>query len=84
MNWISIATGNGLSPERRHTITWINAELFSIVSLETNVSEIHIKLDSFSFVKAHVKMPFVKWPLFCLPADELINCISQGPIAEYA
>ena len=52
--------------------------------METYVSEIHIKLDSFSFVKAHVKMPFVKWPLFCLPADELINCISQGPIAEYA
>ena len=39
MNWISIGSGNGLSPLRCQAITWTNAGLLSIGLLGTNFSE---------------------------------------------
>ena len=43
MNRVSIASGSGLWPVRRQAITWTNADLLSIGSLGTNLSEIGIK-----------------------------------------
>ena len=46
VNWVSIGSGNGLSPVRRQAITWTNAKLLSIGLLGTNFSEIQSKFES--------------------------------------
>ena len=43
VNWANIASGNGLPPVRRQTITWTNADLLPIVPLGKNSSEIRVK-----------------------------------------
>ena len=43
VNWISIGSGNGLSPIRHQAITWTHAHLLSIEPLGTNFSEIRMK-----------------------------------------
>ena len=52
-------------------IIWTN-----IGPLGTNVSEILIKLQNFSFTKMHMKISSAKWRTFCSGGDELItnNC----------
>ena len=57
MNWVSIGSCNGLSPVRRQTITWTNADVLSSVPwpFGTNLSEIRIKIHNFSFTKMHLK-----------------------------
>ena len=40
--YVDIASGNGLSPVRRQTITWTNAKLLSISTFETNFSKIEL------------------------------------------
>ena len=47
---------NGLSPGRRHVIIWTNARILLIRTLGTNVSEILIKINTFSLKKMHLKM----------------------------
>ena len=47
VNWVSIDSGNGLSPVRRQALTWINADLQSIGPLETNFSENRIEIQNF-------------------------------------
>ena len=47
VNWVIIASGNGLSPARRQAIWWTNAALMSIGPLETNFSEIWIAILTF-------------------------------------
>ena len=66
-NWVSIGSGNGLSPVRRQAINWTNGCLLPIGHLETNFIEILIKIQNFSFMK----MPSLKWPPFCPGGDEL-------------
>ena len=61
VNWVLIASGNGLSPVRRQAITCINANLLSIGLLRTNISEIRVKRQTFSFIK----MSSSKWRPFC-------------------
>ena len=56
VNWVIIASGNGLSPVRRQAITWTNARLLSIRLLGTNFNEIWIGILSISFKKVHFKM----------------------------
>ena len=56
MNWVSIGSGNGLSPVRRQAITRTNAGLLSIGLLGTNFSENRIGILSFSFKKMHLKL----------------------------
>ena len=60
VNWIIIGSGNGLSPVRRHAITWTNADLLSTGLLGTSFSEIWIGILSFSFKKMHLKMSSAK------------------------
>ena len=47
-----IDSDNGLSPGRRQAIIWTNVEILLIEPLETNVSEISIKIYTFSFKKS--------------------------------
>ena len=64
LNWVSIGSGNGLSPARRQAIAWTNAHLLSIGPLGTNFSEILIKIWNFSFTKMHLKTSSAKRWLF--------------------
>ena len=59
VNWVSISSGNGLSPVRHQASTWTNAGLLSIILLGTNFSEILIRI-LFSFKKMHLKLSSAK------------------------
>ena len=72
VNWVSIGSGNGLSPVRRQTITGTNADILS-TNLETNFNEILIDIHDFSLMKMHLKMSSEKWRPFCPGGDELRN-----------
>ena len=67
----SIVSGNGLWPVRRQSITWNNADLLLIGPLETNFSEVQIKIHNFSFMKMYMKMSSGKWRPFCLGLNVL-------------
>ena len=63
-------SSNGLSPVRRRAITWANAVLLSIEPLETNFSQIQIRVLSVS-LKMHLKLSFVKMVVILSRGDEL-------------
>ena len=81
-NWLInsiIGSDNVLSPGRRQTIIWTNAGILLIGPLGTNVSEILIKIHTFSFKKMYLKMLSGKWQPFCL----CLNMVSDGkPLPE--
>ena len=51
-----IGSDNGLSPGQRQPIIWTNAGILLIRTWGTNLSEILIKIHTFSFKKMHLKM----------------------------
>ena len=53
---VNIGSGNGLLPNRQQAISWSNVDLLSLVPLETHLSEILIKIQSFSLKKMHLNM----------------------------
>ena len=59
-NWVSIGSGNGLSPHQRQAITWTNADFNWTPrnKLETNFNDIRIRILSFSCKKLHLKLSF--------------------------
>ena len=59
-----IGSDNGLSLGRRQAIIWSNAGKLLIGHLETNFSEIVIKIQTFSFRKMRLKMSSGKWLSF--------------------
>ena len=61
LNYANIGSDNSLAPVRRQAIIQINADLMSFGPLETNFSEILIKLHEFSFKKMPLKMSSAKW-----------------------
>ena len=63
----------GFSPIQRQAITWTNANLLSIEPLETNFSEIWIKVLIFSFRKMCLKMSCAK----------MVAILSRGEISYY-
>ena len=66
------------APVRRQAITWINADLLSIITpLGRSLSEIQIEIQNFSFMKIHLKMLFAKCRPFCPGGDELTS-LSHG------
>ena len=69
-NLTIIGSDNGLSPGRCQAITWTNTDLLSIGPLWTNVSEIQIEIQNFSFMKMYLKM--LSRP-FCPRGNELWN-----------
>ena len=52
----TIDSDNGMSARRRWAIIWTNAGILLIWPLGTNISEILIEIDIFSFVKMYLKM----------------------------
>ena len=68
-----IGSDNGLSPDRRQAIIWINAGILLIRTLGTNFSEILCEIHSFSFSKMHLRMSSATWCLFGLGLNELIE-----------
>ena len=48
---VNTDSGNGLVPVWHQAITWTNADLTSIVCLQTKYSEIWIKIPNFFFKK---------------------------------
>ena len=70
---IIISPDNGLSPARRQAIIWTNAEILLTGPLGRNLSEILIKIYTFSFKKMLLKMLYGKWQPFYLGLNVLIG-----------
>ena len=68
-----IDSDNGLSPGRCQAIIWTNAGILLIGVLRTNLSEISIGIQTFSFNKMHLKMSSMKWHPFCLSPNVLTH-----------
>ena len=66
-----IDSDNGLSPGRRHAIIWTNVGILLIGPLGTNLNEILIGIQTFSFKKMQLKMSSAKWHPFCLGLNVL-------------
>ena len=60
VNWVSIGSGNGLSPARCQAITRTNAVSLSIEPLGTKFSKIQIKIHDFSLMKMYLKRSSAK------------------------
>ena len=69
-----IVSDNGLSPGRHQAIIWTNVGTLLIRPLITNLSEILIGIQTFSFKKMYLKMSSAKWRPFCLG----LNVLSHG------
>ena len=67
-----IGADNGLWPGRRLPIIWTNIGMLSIEPLGTNLHEILIEIEAFSFKKMHLNMSSGKWWPFCLGLNVLI------------
>ena len=65
-NLTIIGSDKGLSPSRRQAIIWTNAGILLIGPLGTNLSEILIEMQIFSFKNMHLKMSSGKRCPFCL------------------
>ena len=71
----NIGSDNGLPPGRRQAIIWTNAGILLIGPLGTNFSGILIVINTFSFMKMHLKMASAKWRPFCLGLNVLYMII---------
>ena len=71
VNWVSISSDNGLSPDRRQAIIWTNAGILITGPLGTNFNEIQLKIQKFSIIKMHFTMLSGKWRPFCPGEDGL-------------
>ena len=77
---IIIGSDNGLSPDRRQAIIWINAGFLSMAPLRTYFSEHLIKVQPFSLKKMHVKMSSAKWRPSCFGLNVLLT--SWDPVTH--
>ena len=73
---------NGLSPSWHQAIIWTNAETLLIGPLETNVSEILIKIYIFSLNKNALRMSSGNWKSPCFSLNVLvlheISCCTEA------
>ena len=58
---VKYSSDNGLSPGRHQSIILNNAGILLIGPLETNLSEILIEIDTFSFKNMYLKMSSGRW-----------------------
>ena len=65
-NLTFICSDNGLSPGRRQAMILTNVGILLMRPLGINLSEILIKINTFSFKKMHSKTSSAKWSLFHL------------------
>ena len=77
----NIGSDNALSPGRRQAIIWTNVGILLIEPLGTNSNEMLIEIQTFSFIKIHLKMSSGKWWPFCLGLNVLINSSPHGQMA---
>ena len=77
----TIASDNGSSPGRRQAIIWTNAGILLIGPLGTNVNEIVIEIQTFSFEKKYLEVSSAKWRPFCLGLN-VLNGSSVDPSAQ--
>ena len=66
-----IGSDDGLSPGRHQAIIWNNAGILLTGPLGTNLSEILIVINAFSFKKMRFNMSSGKWRQFCLGLNVL-------------
>ena len=76
-----IGLNSGWSPGRYQAIIWANDAIWLIRKLGTNISEILIEIQLFSFKKMHLKMS-LNWLPFCFGRNMLtfIMLILQGRV----
>ena len=60
VNWVSIGSGNGLSPIRCQAITWANAGVLSVGPVRTHFSEIRIGILVCLFKKMQLELSSAK------------------------
>ena len=78
----TIGSDEGLSPDRCQDIIWTNADSLSIRLLETNLSEILIAIQTFSFKKMHLRMSSPKWRPWCFSLN-MFPDISFGYLLRF-
>ena len=69
----STSSDNGFSPGRCQVIIWTNVGILLTGPLETNFSEILIKIHTYSFKKMQLKISSGKWWSFCLSPNVLMR-----------
>ena len=72
-----IASDYGLAPGRHHAIIWSSAGFFLIGPLGTNISDILIRIHTFSLKKMHLKILPGKWWPFCLGINVLMSILTS-------
>ena len=80
---IVIGSDNGLSPGRHQAIIWTNAGILSIGPLETNFSEILIKIIIVSFKKMRLKVLSAIRQPFCFGLN-VLNQFYWKAMSQYA
>ena len=90
MNWVSIGSGNGLSPVWHQAINWTNADLFSNGPTGTNLCEIQIKIQNYLHENTFENVcktaailfrgRWVNWPNACVSIScwEVVLCVCEG------
>ena len=69
-----VGSENGLLPARRQAIIWTNAGILLNEPSGTNLSEILIRIITFSFTKIRLKVSSAKRRPFCLSLNVLNDC----------
>ena len=59
----------------RQAIIWTNEGILLIRTVGTNFNEMFSEIDTFSFMKMHLKMPSSKWGQFCLGLNVLTSIL---------
>ena len=78
VNRFSVGSDNGLAPNRRQAITWINADSLLIEPFGTNFSDLWIGIITFSFTKMLVKMLSATKRPFCPRGDALKHILVKN------
>ena len=74
-NLTIIVSDNGLVPTMWQDIIWTNGGILLIGPLGTNFSEILKGIQTFSYMKMHLKMSSAKWRPFCLGLNVLTTLL---------
>ena len=82
-NLTTIDSDNDMSPGRSQAIIWTNAGILLTRTLGTNLSEILIEIQTFSFRKDHLKVLSAKWQPFCLGSNVLKPLRAQEYLKNY-
>ena len=65
LKWVIIGSGNGLAADWHQAIIWTISDLLSFGTLETNICEILVEIQTFLRKIMHLKMLFAKSVQYC-------------------